>query len=192
MFERFANSSYLEDPAYKEFRKTLKYFQESWNRYFVTVVNGMTVASAFSPAWARNPVCKSGESPLDCEFRTNNPSILLISLGTNWGGRNPDEFEEYLRKIVEYAIKRDVLPVIVTKGDPAGSNNPLNEAMVRVAYDYDIPLSNFWVAIQDLPYNGLNPWDGLGGVHLAPDAWPIKRDTGLMTLDAIRRAISGE
>lgn len=192
MFERFADHLYQEDAEYKEYRKTLKYFQNSWNRYFITVANGMTVASAFSPAWAQHSTCKAGESPLDCEFRINNPSILLISLGTNWGWRDPVEFEKYLRKIVEYALERDVLPVIATKGDPAGPNNPLNEVMVGVAYEYDIPLWNFWAAIQELPNHGLNPWDGLGGVHLAPDAWPVKRNTGLMALDAIRKAVSGE
>jgi hypothetical protein len=192
MFERFANDSYLEDPNYKEYKKTLKYFHNSWNRYFVTMENGMTVASAFSPAWATHTTCKSGENPLECEFRNHNPGILLISLGTNWGGRNPADFEKYLRRIVEFSLERAVLPVIATKGDPAGPHNPLNEIMVQVAYEYDIPLWNFWAAIQDLPNNGLNPWDGLGGVHLAPDSWAVKRNTGLMALDAIRRVVGGE
>jgi hypothetical protein len=192
LFERFADASYLENPEYKTYRKTLRYFSGSWDRYFITVANGMTVASAFSPAWAGNPLCQSGESPLDCEFRLHNPSILVISLGTNWGGRDPDEYENYLRKIVIYALDRNVLPVIATKGDPAGPNNPLNERMVKVAYEFDIPLWNFWAAIQEMPNQGLNPWDGLGGVHLSPEAWTVKRNTGLMALDVLRKAIQDE
>ncbi|MFN2197451.1 MAG: hypothetical protein ACK2UW_15140 [Anaerolineales bacterium] len=190
LFERFEDTAYQDDPAYRPYRKTLKFFQGSWNRYYITVDNGMSVASVFNPLWARNPACKAGESPIKCELRLHNPSILIISLGTNWGGRNPDEFEDYLRQMIDFALEKNVLPIIVTKGDPAGSNNPLNERMVKVAYDYDIPLWNFWAAIQDLPNQGLNPWDR-GGVYLAVEAWTVKRDTGLMMLDAVRKKVSG-
>lgn len=188
LFGKFADTAYLDDPDYKPYRKTIKYFSDSWSRSFVTVQNGMSVASAFNPMWARNPACKSGESPLACELRLNDPSILIISLGTNWGTRNPDDFEEYLRQIVDFTIDHHVLPVVATKGDPAGQNNPLNERMIKVAYDYDIPLWNFWVSIQDLPNQGLKPYER-GGVYLSVDAWGVKRETGLMTLDAIRKAI---
>jgi hypothetical protein len=191
LFGRFAAEDLQSTPEYKSFRKTLRYFRGSWGREFITVANGMSVASAFNPRWARHPSCRSGETPLECEFRLHNPNLLIISLGTNWGTRSPDEFEEYLRQIVDFAIKRHVLPVIATKGDPAGPENPLNERMVRVAYDYDIPLWNFWVAIQDLPNQGLKPRDR-GGVYLSTEAWTVKRETGLLTLDAIRKTVSGE
>jgi hypothetical protein len=191
LFQRFADAKYLDDTAYQSYRKTLRFFSDSWDRYFVTVENGMSVAAAFNATWARNADCKSGETPLACEIRLHKPSILIISLGTNWGTRDPDKFEDYLRQIVDYALEKHVLPVIATKGDPGGVFNPLNERMVKVAYEYDIPLWNFWLSIQDLPYQGLNPWDR-GGIYLSTDAWSIKRETGLMTLDAIRRAVQGE
>lgn len=191
LFGRFADAAYLDEPAYRPYRKTLKFFQGSWDRSFITVANGMSVASVFNPLWAQNSACKQGESPLKCELRVHNPSILIISLGTNWGGRDPDEFEDYLRQIVDFSLEAHVLPIIATKGDPAGLNNPLNERMVRVAYDYDIPLWNFWAAIQDLPDQGLKPWDR-GGVYLSEAAWVVKRDTGLMALDDVRKRLSGE
>jgi hypothetical protein len=191
LFGRFADTAYRDDPAYRPYRKTLKYYQASWDRTFVTVANGMSVASALNPLWSRSPACKPGETPLQCELRVHKPGILIISLGTNWGGRSPDEFEDYLRQIVDIALKAHVLPIIATKGDPSGPNNPLNERMVKVAYDYDIPLWNFWAAIQDLPDQGLKPWDR-GGIYLSEAAWVVKRDTGLMVLDAVRKSLSGE
>lgn len=191
LFGSYADGSFLENPDYKPYRKTLKYFSGSWSRSFVTVQNGMSVASAFNPMWARNAACNSGESPLACELRLHNPGILIISLGTNWGTRSPDDFENYLRQIVDFSLENHVLPLIATKGDPGGPNNPLNERMVKVAYDYDIPLWNFWVAIQDLPNQGLKPWER-GGVYLSVEAWGVKRETGLMTLDAIRKSLDSD
>lgn len=190
LFGRFGDKAIWDTPEYKPFKQTLKNFRSSWDRSFITVANGMSVASALNPTWARSALCKSGETPLACELRVNNPSVLIISLGTNWGSRDPDEFEEYLREIVDLTMKEKVLPIIATKGDPAGSYNPLNERMVAVAYDYDIPLWNFWVAIQELPDQGLKPWDR-NGVYLSVAAWSVKRDTGLQALDQLMQAVSG-
>lgn len=189
LFGRFADSVLWDTADYKPFKKTLKYFRSSWDRSFVTVVNGMSVASALNPTWARSAACKSGETPLACELRLNNPSILIVSLGTNWGTRSPDEFEQYLRQILDLAIKEKVLPIIATKGDPAGAYNPLNERMVAVAYEYDLPLWNFWEAIQDLPDHGLKPWDR-NGVYLSVAAWQVKRDTGLQALNQVREVVT--
>lgn len=190
LFGRFSDSALWDSPEYKAYKKTLKYYRNSWDHSNITVANGMSVASALNPTWARSSACKSNETPLACELRVHNPSLLIISLGTNWGSRNPQEFEDYLRQIVDLTLKEKVLPIIVTKGDPAGPHNPLNERMIAVAYDYDLPLWNFWIAIQELPYQGLKPWDR-NGVYLSPEAWSIKRDTGLQALDQVRQVVTG-
>jgi hypothetical protein len=190
LFARFADRALWDTPAYKPYKQTLKDFRQSWGRSFVTVANGMSVASALNPTWARSPDCKSGETPLACELRVHNPSVLIISLGTNWGTRDPDEFEQYLREILDLTLKENVLPMIATKGDPTGQYNPLNERMVAVAHEYDLPLWNFWASIQDLPNQGLKPWDR-NGVYLSVEAWSIKRDTGLQALDQVRQAVAG-
>jgi hypothetical protein len=122
---------------------------------------------------------------VDCEIRLNNPSVAILMLGTNWKAE-PEEFDTRLRYVVGYLIERNILPVIVTKADSYGDTEdfPLNAIMAQVAYDYDIPLWNFWLAVQEMPHGGLDPYDPFG-FHLAPRAFPIKRMTGVQTIDAV-------
>lgn len=161
----------------------------NWGRESVTVAYGNTVASLYSVYWADRILCQSGESPIDCELRINNPNVALIMLGTNWGAGNDAEFESRLRSTVQYLIDRNVLPIIVNKADATTPNYPLNRIMAQVAYDFDIPLTNFWASIQGLYNHGMDPSDPLG-IHILGEAYPYKRMTGLQSLDAILSAIA--
>ncbi|MBW8012336.1 MAG: thermonuclease family protein [Chloroflexi bacterium] len=178
-----------------ELQEELSYLQSAvdqyagnWGRESVTVAFGNTVASLYSVYWADRTRCESGESPMDCELRVNNPNVALIMLGTNWGAGNDAEFDSRLRSTVQYLIDRNVLPIIVNKADATGPNYPLNRIMAQVAYDFDIPLTNYWAAVQGLPNNGMDPNDSLG-IHILGEAYPVKRITGLQTLDAILNSV---
>ena len=88
-------------------------------------------------------------------------------------------------------IDHNVLPIIVTKGEATDPDFPLNQIMAEVAYDYDIPLWNFWAGIQDLDNHGLET-ELLNNIyHLSIDSYPIKRWTGLQTLQALNDAVYG-
>jgi len=84
----------------------------------------------------------------------------------------------------------------VTKADNLEGDQMLNLTMVRLAYEYDLPVWNFWLAVQGLPAHGLQP-DGAHLTH-APNkfsdpvallsAWPVRNLTALQVLDVIMQA----
>jgi len=63
--------------------------------------------------------------------------------------------------------------------------------MARLAYEYEVPLWNFWAAVQDLPDHGLDV-DYEEGHHLLHAAWDVKRLTGVQVLDALLQALKSE
>ena len=143
----------LGDYAYLQ--ETIDYFSGSWSRKSEAVRTGFNVASVLTPLFANLENCQVDETPLVCEIRLWNPSIVLISMET-WNAERPVQvFEDYLRQIVEYAISKNVLPILATKADNLEGDNAINQIIVRVAADYDIPLWNFWAATQPLTDQGL-------------------------------------
>ena len=115
---------------------------------------------------ANTDKCFPGENPLQCELRENKPSVAFILLGTNDASQNED-FEAYLREIVYETIERGVVPVLATKADNLEGDQRINEIITRVAIEYEIPLWNFWLAVQPLPHHGLKE----DGTHLT---WAVK------------------
>jgi hypothetical protein len=180
---------YYLDDDYKYLEATIEQFKGSFGRDNVTVEDGMSVASVFSPLWATNEACLGNETPLECEFRIHNPSIVIVSMGTNWQPNSETAYEEHFREIIEFAISRGALPIITTKADNIEGNNQLNRIMVKAAYDYDIPLWNFWLAVRHLPNHGIDPERKEGYIYLITTAWDIKSFTGLEALDAVWQAV---
>lgn len=180
--------SYTLPTGYEYLQSTVDWFAGEYSRDYVTVRDSATVATMFSPLWADSDRCGSDETPLECEFRLNNPSVVLISLGTNWQDRSVEEFERYLKDIVEFSLNQNVLPIIATKADAKASDYPLNHAMARVAYEYDIPLWNFWSTVQFMPYQGMDPED-VRGIHILSSAYPLKRITALQVLNEVLTSV---
>ena len=56
---------------------------------------------------------------------------------------------------MENVLAKNVVPILATKADNLEKDNSINAAIARVAYDYDIPMWNFWAATQPLPDHGL-------------------------------------
>jgi hypothetical protein len=190
LFRMLDWDSYELDEEYAYLQPTIDYYRGQWDRRTYTIIYGNTVATLFSVYWADQNACEPGENPIECEFRINNPNLVVMMLGTNWKGE-ADEFEDGLRKAIDYILARDILPVLVTKADSHGPDWPLNQAIVRVAYDYDLPLWNFWSAVQDMPNHGMDAGDPRH-IHLDPQAYAVKRITGLQALDAVLQAVYTE
>ena len=165
---------------------------------------GMNVASVLSSFWAaEDERCESGESPLDCELRLNQPSIVLISMEESWGSNNKVEnYEKYMRQIIETVIDFGALPILSTKADNIEGDYAINATNARLAYEYDLPLWNFWRAVQSLPDQGLDE----GGFHLTlsglaipndfsdsrnmRQGWPNRNLTALQVMDAVWRQLN--
>jgi hypothetical protein len=173
---------------YASLEETIRQFKGNFKRQSITVKNGQSVASVFSPAWADPKQCNAGETPLDCEFRVHKPSIVFVNLGTNWRGGDDVSHTEYLKKIVDAILAHGAVPILSSKGDNLEGDHRLNRATAQVAYDYDLPFWNFWASIRDLPGKGID--DSAPGQYLTPDAWVRHSFTGLRALDAVWRAVS--
>jgi hypothetical protein len=194
----------LEDPRfyslgdeYAYLQDTIDYFYGSYSRESLAVAGGLNVARVLSPLHADLELCEPNESPLACEVRVNNPSIALVSLEENWGSRTAEEYETYLRKVIEYLIDENVLPILATKADNLEGDNSINQVIVQVAADYEIPLWNFWRSVQPLPNHGLQE-DGFHLTKAGPyfddpshmlSSWPWRNLTALQTLDAVLKAV---
>jgi hypothetical protein len=188
LFRKVSWGDFELPEGFEDHQSTVEQFRMVWNRQPVTVDGGFVPASMFSSYFSDPERCGAYETPLDCEFRINNPSILFVSIGTDQKPGTEDEFEFYMRQIIDYSIERDVLPIIVTKADPTGESYPLNRIMAELAYEYDVPLWNFWAAVQHLPNTALNP---VTGIHLTAEGNEIRRFTALQVLHAILTAADG-
>jgi len=187
---------YTLGEPYEYLQRTIEWFKGSFSRESQAVRRGFNAASVVSPLWADPEFCEQGETPLQCEIRLHNPSIAIVSLETWWAGK-PENYEKYVRQIIEGLIDQDVLPILATKADNLEGDHSINQILVRLAIEYDIPLWNFWAAVQPLPNHGLSE----DQFHLTFDvnefddpevmksAWPWRNLTALQSLDAVRRAV---
>jgi hypothetical protein len=178
-----------------ELQGVIAEFQGSFNRRSLAAERSFTTASVLSPLWANPDLCHGEETPLDCEYRIHKPAYAIIMLGTNEALSPIRTFESNMRGILETTIQKGIVPILTTKADNLEGNDAVNEVIVRLAREYDIPLWNFWAALQPLPGRGLQE----DGAHLTyagnrfddpfamQKAWPVRNLTALQTLDAIWR-----
>lgn len=145
---------------YDYMQPTIDYYNGSWVRYGVGIRIGLSAWGVFDPMWADKDWCNPNETMIDCEIRLNNPSVMLIHLGTNDIG---DNFEEFFRRTVEYTVNAGIVPILLTKSDRfEGEDNRNNIAIRQAALDFKVPLADFDVVAETLPNRGLKE----GDVHL--------------------------
>jgi hypothetical protein len=170
-------------------QETIDQFAGSFNRDGMAVRGGFNAAAVLSPIWADPQSCQPGENPIQCELRTHNPSVVIISLEVWFRGRTVERYEAYMRQIIEAAIAQGVLPVLSTKADNVEGDHSINLVTARLAYEYDLPLWNFWLAVQPLDDRGIDP--KRDGFHITTAAWDVRSFTALQPLDAVWRAGQG-
>ena len=182
---------------YAYLQPTIEYYQGSFSRTSLAVKGGFNVAAILSPLRADAKSCNPNESPLDCELRVWKPSVVFVSMETWWSEKPEEEYDKYMRRVIERILETGTVPIIGTKADNLEGNHGINATIAQIAYDYDIPLWNFWAAAQPLPNHGL--WSD--GFHLTfarnffddPErmvsAWPWRNLTALQTLDVVRKEL---
>jgi len=168
--------------------ETIALFLDSFNHDSASVRDGLSAPSALDPLWADPKRCDSTESPVACELRLYKPTIVFVNLGTNWkAGASADAYEGYLRKIVDLIIANGSVPILTNKADNVDGDHSLNLATAKVAYDYDIPLMNFWLASDPLPNHGLD--SARDNIYLTPAGWDVRNNVALRTLDSVWRSL---
>ncbi len=153
--------------AYTNLQSVVNQFGESFAYDSQADHNGFNANSVLAPEWANPNVCQQGESPLLCEFRIHKPSVIVIMFGTSdLLVMAPAEFDFYMRHIVQESIDAGVIPILSTfPGNMNFWNRTIlyNQIVVRIALDYDIPLINLWLALEQSPNHGLEA----DGCHLS-------------------------
>ena len=197
VFEKPDEYSLGDEYAYLQ--STIDYYQGSYSRVSVAVKGGFNAAAVISPLRADKEVCNPNESPLDCELRIWRPSVVIVSMETWWSQKPEQEYEKYMRKVLDRIIETGAVPIIATKADNLEGDNAINATVAKLAYEYDIPLWNFWAAVQPLPNHGLSD-DGFhltfgrnffdDPVRMNNDAWPWRNLTALQTLDTVRKSLA--
>ena len=195
-FENPKLHSLGDDYAYLQ--EVIDWYFGSYSRESIAVAGGLNVARVLSPFHADVDQCAPNEHSLACEIRIFNPSVAIVSLEENWSNRTAETYEEHLRTIIEYLIDAGVLPILGTKADNVEGDHSINQIIVRLAGEYQIPLWNFWRAVQPIPNHGLQK-DGfhltLAGPYLDDPwhmkaAWPWRNLTALQSLDAVLKAVN--
>ena len=182
---------------YTYLQPTIDYYQGSFSRTSLAVKGGFNVAAILSPLRADPKSCNTNESPLDCELRTWKPSIVFVSMETWWSEKPAEVYDKHMRQVIERILEAGAVPIIATKADNLEGDHSINATIAQIAYDYDIPLWNFWAAVQPLPNHGLSS----DHFHLTfarsffddpvrmKSAWPWRNLTALQTLDVVRRGL---
>ena len=195
-------NEYRLGPDYAYLQPTIDHFTGSWSRQSLAVKGGMNVAAVQNPFWTLTPKpneCNSGETPLACEIRVNNPSIVIISMEESWSG-DIGRYDNYMRKIVMYVLSQDVVPILTTRAEEPDPKTTINATVARIAYDYDVPLWNFWAAAYPLPSHGLTAdefhltWAGpfFDDPARMQMAWPWRNLTALQAIDAVWRGLADQ
>jgi len=199
--------SFFEDPEkysfgeeYDHLQSAVDHFKGSFGRKSLAVAGGLNISAVQAPLRADPSKCASTESPLACEIRRHNPSIVIISFEEWWHNKPAEEYAAHLRTIVEYAISQGTVPIIATKADNLEGDHGINRVIVEVAEEYDVPLWNFWRAAHALPGHGVKD-DGFhltygGGCNQFENpvclkyAWPIRNLTALQALYTVWQGVS--
>ena len=167
--------------------EAIDYFEDSFNRESAAVHGGFTGASVMSPLWADARRCERGETPLACELRLHKPIIVLISLEVGWSERNPETYRQYMRGVLDQVIAHGAVPILATKADNVEGDHSINLATAQLAYEYDLPLWNFWRSVQGLEGDGIDY--SRDNFHLTVEAWDRRSFTGLKALDSVWRGL---
>lgn len=190
-------TEYYDLGPYGDLQPAIDQFEGSFERIGIAARRGFNTQKILDPSQSASDLCEAGESPLLCEVHLHRPAFAILSLGTNqiW---QPDEFEAGMIQILELLLSKNVLPILSTKGDNLEGDHQINRTIACLARQYDVPLWNFWSAIQPLPDHGLQPdrehltygITDFDDERAMQSAWTIRNLTALQALDAVWRGVT--
>jgi hypothetical protein len=190
--------TYILGEEYAYLQQSIDKYGGSFGRYGPSVRVGLHSWSVSDPLWADKEFCQANEDVLSCELRLNNPSIMLVFLGSNDAGV-PGGFIQNYRQVIQTLIDSGVVPILATKADRfEGPDNANNLAIREVAGELQVPLLEFDLLANTLPGRGLGP-DNVHLTFLEPldytspglmaVGYPVHNLATLMILDEVRREI---
>lgn len=190
---------YYDLGPYQDLLPAIDHFAGSFERSGMAARRGFNTRLILDPSASDLNLCESNESPLSCELRLHRPAFAILSLGTNQAWRQ-DEFDAGMRQILDVLLSNNVVPILSTKGDNLEGDHGINRTIACLAQEYDVPLWNFWSAIQPLPNRGLQPdlehltygINDFDDGHAMQSAWTFRNLTALQSLDAVWRGVTAQ
>lgn len=188
---------------YAGLQNVIDQFSESLGFDSLAAYDGLVTSAVLDPLFANPLACQPGETPLRCEYRVHQPSVAIIMFGAQDLLFTPaDTFDQNLRQIIHETIQAGIIPILSTfPGNLERWEQSIqyNQIVVQIALDYDIPLMNLWLALEQLPNHGLNA----DGRHLSLPitnsgdlstsnlrrGYPMRNLVTLQTLDAVWRNV---
>jgi len=190
---------YYDLGPYQNLLSVIEYFDGSFERIGMAARRGFNTNLILDSSASDMNLCESSESPLSCELRLHRPAFAILSLGTNQVWRR-DDFAAGMRQILDVLLSKNIVPILSTKGDNLESDHSINRTIACLAQEYDVPLWNFWSAIQPLPNRGLQPdlehltygINDFDDVNAMQSAWALRNLTALQALDAVWRGVTAQ
>lgn len=186
--QRLASGQFDASALEPRLQSVVQQFGQSFGRISLAAKGGLGAGMMMDPMWADGALCDKAVGPFACELWVSRASIVFISLGTqeqySW-----KDFEKNYRPMIEHALSKGVLPVLVTKADDieTASDAPsgyINDVVRKLASEYGVPLLDFYAATRDLPNDGLID-EGDKDFHLSYAGMDRRILTTLQTLAAI-------
>jgi hypothetical protein len=191
--------AYYDLGPYQDLQSTVERFAGSFGRIGMTARRGFNTQRILDSSFSDPALCELDESPLACELRLHRPAFAILSLGTNqvW---KPEEFEAGMRQILDVLLAHQVVPILSTKGDNLEGDHRINQITACLAQEYEVPLWNFWSAIQPLPNHGLQPdrehltygITDFDDADALQSAWTVRNLTALQSLEAVWRGATAQ
>jgi uncharacterized protein YraI len=167
--------------------------------------NGFNSAGVLNFAFANTKgnehLCVGNESPMTCEYRVNKPIVAIIMFGTaDVLTMTPREFNYYMRIIINETMTTGIVPLLSTfpeNPNVAQQSYQINQVILTIAKEKNLPVMNLQAALSGLPNNGIDN----DGIHLTvpPDGnsaifdeahlkygYTVRNLVTLQALDAIR------
>jgi LysM repeat protein len=202
--------------GYTYLQPMIDFYSEEWARTNNSFANlslaagiGWSAHALLSSDISHETLCGEREWPLECEYRLVKPSVALIMLGTNDVPSTPlSSYEQTMREILDTTIEYGIVPILSTIPPiqmPGTEDRveSINNIIRNLAHEYDIPLLDYWAAMQGLPNEGLRS-DGVHPSHapagenadFTPEnlqyGMPVRSLTALQALDLVWRTVLPE
>jgi uncharacterized protein YraI len=188
--------------AYPGLEDIIAYYSEaelrgglnSFSNQSLAMHDGITSAQILDHTWANPNLCKSGETPLACEYRINKPSIAIIMLGTtDVYSSFAEQFKENVDKIIEISLDHGVIPLVSTApGYRTGAKYEshaihFNTLLVESAKAHNVPIMDLYGALLSMPEDERFK-EGTES-HLSADGYYVRNLLTLKALRAIKEAV---
>ena len=107
------------------------------------------------------------------------------------------DFEIAYRRVIDMTIGNGIIPILSTKADNAEGDQSINRTIARLANEYELPLWNYWLAVQSLPDLGMRSPEHLsvgprGYTDFSSEnikfGWSMRNLTALQVLDQMHNA----